>query len=105
MIKHSILGNKVHVYKRENSRYWQCSTYLKGKNRRTSTKEDSLEAAKDFAEDWYFELRGKAKAGLLKDEKTFKDVADQFLSEYEVITEGQRSPKWVEGHAICTCSY
>lgn len=100
MIKHSILGNKVHVYKRENSRYWQCSTYLKGKNRRTSTKEDSLEAAKDFAEDWYFELRGKAKAGLLKDEKTFKDVADQFLSEYEVITEGQRSPKWVEGHAI-----
>ena len=52
MIKHSILGNKVHVYKRENSRYWQCSAYLQGKNRRTSTKEESLEHAKQFAEDW-----------------------------------------------------
>ncbi|MCK4946701.1 MAG: site-specific integrase [Alphaproteobacteria bacterium] len=100
MIKHSILGNKVHVYKRDNSRYWQCSTYLQGKNRRTSTKEDSLQHAKQFAEDWYLELRGKSHAGILKDEKTFKHFAEQFLKEYEVITEGQRSPKWVEGHAI-----
>jgi len=100
MIKHSILGNKVHVYKRDNSRYWQCSTYLQGKNRRTSTKEESLQHAKQFAEDWYMELRGKSRAGLLKDEKTFKHFAELFLREYEVITEGQRSPKWVEGHAI-----
>lgn len=100
MIKHSILGDKVHVYKRENSQYWQCSTYMQGKNRRTSTKEESLQHAKQFAEDWYMELRGKSRAGLLKDEKTFKEVAEQFLKEYEVITEGERSPKWVEGHAI-----
>ena len=26
--KHSILGGKVHVYRRENSSRWQCSTYL-----------------------------------------------------------------------------
>ncbi len=100
MIKHSILGNKVHVYKRDNSRYWQCSTYLKGKNRRTSTKEESLQHAKQFAEDWYLELRGKARAGTLKDEKTFKEAAELFLREYEVITEGDRSPKWVQGHEI-----
>jgi len=100
MIKHTILGGKVHVYKRENSTYWQCSTYMQGKNRRTSTKEASLQHAKQFAEDWYMELRGKSRAGLLKDEKTFKEVAEQFLKEYEVITDGQRSPKWVEGHAI-----
>lgn len=100
MIKHSILGDKVHVYKRDNSKYWQCSTYLQGKNRRTSTKEDSLQHAKQFAEDWYLELRGKSRAGLLKDEKTFRVAAEQFLKEYEVITEGQRSPRWVEGHAI-----
>lgn len=99
-IKHSIMGGRVHVYKRENSKYWQCSAYLQGKNRRTSTKEDSLNHAKQFAEDWYMELRGKSRAGLLKDEKTFKEVAEQFLSEYEVITDGQRSPRWVEGHAI-----
>lgn len=100
MIKHSILGNKVHVYKRENSRYWQCSSFLKGKNRRTSTKEESLSAAKQFAEDWYLELRGKARAGLLKDEKTLNDAAEQFLAEYLVITGGERNPKWVEGHSI-----
>ncbi len=100
MIKHSILGNKVHVYKRDNSRYWQCSTYLQGKNRRTSTKEESLQHAKQFAEDWYLELRGKARAGVLKDEKTFKEASELFLKEYEVITEGDRSPKWVQGHEI-----
>jgi len=60
--KHTILGGKVHVYRRENSSNWQCSTYLAGKNRRTSTKETGLAKAKDFAEDWYLELRGKMPA-------------------------------------------
>ena len=40
----------------------------------------------------------KTLAGEIINEKTFKDAADQFVREYEVITEGQRSPKWVEGH-------
>ena len=88
------------VYRRENSRYWQCSARWKGKNFRRSTKEDSLELAKEIAEDWYLELRGKARAGLLKTEKTFRLAADQFLKEYQIITEGQRSPRWVEGHGI-----
>ncbi len=56
--------------------------------------------AKQFAEDWFLELRGKARAGLLKTEKSFAEAAEQFLKEYEVITEGQRSVKWVEGHGI-----
>jgi hypothetical protein len=38
---HTILGGKVHVYKRPNSSSWQCATYLAGKNRRTTTKEDT----------------------------------------------------------------
>ncbi len=29
--KHTILGGKVHVYMREGSPIWQCSTYLEGK--------------------------------------------------------------------------
>jgi integrase len=33
-------------------------------------------------------------------EATFRDVGDQFMKEYSVITEGQRSPRWVEGHKI-----
>ena len=98
MAKHTILGGKVHVYKRGRSRYWQCSTYIAGKNRRTTTKQESLAQAKDFAEDWYLDLRGKNNRGELKSEKTFKQAAEQFLREYEVITEGQRHPGYVEGH-------
>lgn len=97
MANHTILGGKVHVYKRE-GRYWQCSTYIAGKNRRVSTKQESLAHAKDFAEDWYLELRGKSSRGELKAEKTFKQAAEQFLREYEVITEGLRHPGYVEGH-------
>ncbi|MGH6925217.1 MAG: site-specific integrase [Propylenella sp.] len=98
MANHTILGGKVHVYKRGRSRYWQCSTYIAGKNRRVSTKQESLAQAKDFAEDWYLELRGKNSRGELKAEKTFKQAAEQFLREYEVITEGQRHPRYVDGH-------
>ena len=98
MAKHKILGGKVHVYKRENSRFWQCSTYLAGKNRRTSTKEESLAHAKDFAEDWYLELVGKNRRGEIGNEKSFKSAAEQFRREYEIITEGQRSKQYVSDH-------
>ena len=59
---HSIMGDNVHVYRRENSRKWQCSTFLNGRNWRVTTKTDSLSLAKEFAEDWYLELRGKSRA-------------------------------------------
>ena len=94
---HTILGGKVHVYKRERSSYWQCSTYLAGKNHRISTKEDSLARAKEIAEDWYLELRGKLRRGEIRTEKTFADAAEQFLKEYEIITQGQRSAVYVQG--------
>jgi integrase len=98
MADHTILGGKVHVYKRGRSRYWQCSAYIASKNRRVSTKQESLAQAKDFAEDWYLDLRGKNNRGELKAEKTFKQAAEQFLREYEVITEGLRHPSYIEGH-------
>ncbi len=96
--KHTILGGKVHVYRRENSGLWQCSTYLAGKNHRVSTKTDSLKQAKDFAEDWYLTLRGKAARGEVKVEKTLKEAAAVFEREYEIITNGERSPAYVRGH-------
>lgn len=92
---HQLMGGKLHVYRRPNSRHWQCSTFLHGKNWRVSTKQDSLSLAKDFAEDWYLELRGKSRAGILKVGKTFQQAADQFLKEYEIITEGERSKTYV----------
>ncbi len=54
---HTILDGKVHVYRRENSRFWQCASYLSGRNHRQTTKETSLREAKEFAEAWYHELK------------------------------------------------
>lgn len=93
---HEILGGKVNVYRRDNSKYWQCSAYIDGRNWRVSTREDSLSRAKDFAEDWYLELRGKSRAGILKGGKRFKDAAEKFLIEYPIITEGQRAESWTK---------
>lgn len=96
MEKHTLMGGKLHVYKRPGSSAWQCSTYLAGKNRRVSTKEDSLSLAKEFAEDWYLGLKGKQRAGEITNEKTFTDAAKVFMREYALMTEGQRSARYVE---------
>jgi len=100
MPSHELLGGKVNIYRRGDGHVWQCSSSISGIRHRTSTKEKSLELAKQVAEDWYLTLRGKDRAGLLKAEKSFAETAKQFVKEYEIITEGQRSPRWVEGHGI-----
>jgi integrase len=92
---HTLMGGKLHLYKRPGSDCWQCSTYINGRNHRVSTREESLSHARDIAEDWYLELRGKSRAGLLKRGKTFREAAERFELEYEVITQGQRSPTHV----------
>ena len=97
-VSHSLMGGKLHVYKRPGSRFWQCSAYEASKNRRVSTKEESLAHARQIAEDWYLELRGKLRSGELKAEKTFREAAAQFEREYEIITEGQRHPRYVQDH-------
>lgn len=94
---HAILGGKVHLYKRPDSSLWQCSSFLAGKNRRVSTKEESLAKAKEIAEDWYLRLRGKLRDGEIKAEKTFREVSEHFLREYEIITHGERSKEYVNG--------
>ncbi|MFM9850256.1 MAG: tyrosine-type recombinase/integrase [Hyphomicrobiaceae bacterium] len=97
---HTIMGGKVHLYRRGSGRHWQCAAYLAGRNRRVTTKEESLAKAKDFAEDWYLELKGKLRRGEIKTEKTFAEAAGQFMKEFPVITEGNRHPAYVEGHRI-----
>lgn len=92
--KITILDGKIHLYKRNESEIWQCSSYLEGKNRRVSTKESSLSKAKKVAEEWYFDLR----KGDLSQEKRFKDAASQFKAEYELLTEGERNARWVQDH-------
>jgi len=100
MPTHSILNGKVKLYRRDDgSENWFCSTFLQGKNRRKSTKTDSLSHAEEIAEDWYLELRGKSRAGLLQAEgKAFNAAAEAFMADYEASIEGQRSPKWIAEH-------
>lgn len=97
---HPVLGGKAYLYRRNDSQHWQAAAYLQGRNHRSSTREKHLHHAMKVAEDWYFQLRGLAAVGQLEKqtEITFRDVADQFMKEYGVMTEGQRSPLWVEGH-------
>jgi integrase len=92
------MGGKLHVYKRDHGRFWQCSTYLDGRNWRMSTKEEELALAKDVAEDWFYRLKLKHKEGELGGGKTFRHAAAQFTREYEVITKGERSPQYVKEH-------
>tara|TARA_R110001606_G_scaffold60056_4_gene141934 strand:- start:8970 stop:10187 length:1218 start_codon:yes stop_codon:yes gene_type:complete len=95
---HRILGDKVRLYRRTEGGAWHCSTYLKSKEWRKSTKQKSLAKAKDVATDWYMELCARDHYGDLKTGKTFAEVAKVFEQEYEASTRGHRSPKWVQGH-------
>lgn len=98
MSSHQILGGKVLVYRRPNSAKWQCSTRLNGRNWRTSTGEEGLAQAKEFAEDWFFRMKAKEKGGTLKLEKTFADAAKKYLDEYDVVTGGTRNRTYVAGN-------
>jgi hypothetical protein len=74
MPTHELIGGKLQLYRRNNSRFWQCSASLGGKQRKYSTKQESLGLAEQVAQDWYLTLMGKDRAGLLKSEKTFKQA-------------------------------
>ena len=95
---HELMDGRLHVYKRDNSRYWQCSAFFAGKNHRATTKEESISHAKDFAEDWYLELKGKVRRGEVKGGKTFKHAADKFLDVIEAQLADERGPSYVYQH-------
>jgi integrase len=127
---HTIMDGKVTLYKRDESRYWQCSTFMDGRNHRMSTKEDTLTMAKEFAYEWYMTtyvqskatFRNKRTARLLESfgrspapqypalgqpeqpklpaVTTFKEVAKKFLEEYTVLTQGERSEEWTWQHKM-----
>lgn len=93
-----ILDDQVSLYQRPESAVWQCSAMFNGKRHRASTKQKDLSAAKEKARSWYYDLHNKVQAGVDISEKTFADAAKRFELEYEVITEGSRSPKYVQSH-------
>lgn len=96
---HDLMRGKLHVYKRPGSSIWQCSTYLDGKNHRASTKQHEEAKADLVAEEWYLRLRGKAANGEpLASGNKFKVVAEKFISEFEILTVGERSERYVANH-------
>jgi integrase len=98
-VRHALMDNAVQLYMRPNSPHWQCSCSVGGKQRRTTTKEESLTHAKDVARDWYLGLMGKYQAGDLKAGVTFRKAAEKFVVEYEVINQGERHPRYIASHS------
>lgn len=97
--RHELLGGKVQVFQRANSPYWQCSATVGGRQFRASTKTEGLAQARDFAEDWFLTLKGKERfgGGIPKAKgKTFKEVADVFMREFELLTQGERSARYIK---------
>lgn len=99
-VRHTLMDDRVQLYQRPKSPFWQCSASVAGKQHRTSTKEESLARAKDVARDWYLGLMGKYRSGELKEGVTFRKASEQFVREYEVITQGERNAEYVASHAI-----
>jgi len=112
---HTIMDGKVHVHRRERSRFWQCAVFLSGRNHRQTTRQENAALAIEFARDWYLDRvaedrmrrRGmmpalpnvpvepppprQAKPG----EMTFKEAATTFVREYEAMTQGERNAAYV----------
>lgn len=96
--RHKLLDGKVQLYLRAGSPHWQCSCTIAGRQKRTTTKEESLARAKDVARDWYLGLLGKYRQGEIKEGTSFKHAAERFIDEFEIVTQGQRSPIYVAHH-------
>ena len=97
MTSHAMFDGRLQLYKRGAGHYWQCAARVGGRRFRELTGEDSLDRAKDVAEDWYLGLRGKLRNGMIvPDEHTFRQAAEQYLREVRVLAATVRSPSYVE---------
>jgi len=110
---HTIMDGKVHLYRRGTARIWQCAVFLGGTNYRQSTRQENIAYAIEFARDWFLDrvaedrLRRRgiqpppapalpSPVRLSGGGRKFREVAADFLREYEVLTRGERSPKYIE---------
>jgi len=99
------MDGKVQLYQRPGSPHWQCACSHQGRQVRANTKTQSLSLAAAFAGEWYLALqRGETLRAVSKPRgsgggsRTFAEAAERFMLEFESITQGQRSPIYVEGH-------
>lgn len=97
MTTHDMFDGKLQIYKRGQGRIWQCAARIGGQRFRETTKEENLDRAKDVAEEWYLDLRGKLRHGeIKKPERTFKHAAEGYLREVRVLAASVRSPIYVD---------
>jgi integrase len=101
--RHSILGGKVQLFQRPRSPFWQSTATVGGAQHMKSTGQESLALAKDVAEGWYLDLKGRARWGdglprqkKRRDGVLFRDAASVFLEEFETLIGAERSPKYIE---------
>jgi integrase len=97
MTTHLMFDGRLQLYKRGNGRFWQCAARVGGERFRDSTKEEHLDRAKDVAEEWYLDLRGKLRHGeIIKKEKTFREAAELYVRDARVLAASVRSPKYIK---------
>ena len=118
--KLTLMDGRLHVYRRANSRFWQCAVFIDGRNYRTSTRSDNLAVAEAFARDWYLDRHAERRLRQrgMTDEgspsgshvggpapprrpkgPSFREAAEHFLAEYHVITLGERNLEHVASKA------
>lgn len=97
-----MFDGKLQVYRRTATGPWHSAARLGGHRFRRTTGESALDRAKDVAEEWYLDLRGKLRSGALGDplrprEKTFGQAAEAYLAEARVLATDVRSPRYIDG--------
>jgi integrase len=94
MAAHTMFDGRLQIYKR--GHVWSCAARVGGQRFRSTTAEESLDRAKDIAEEWYLTLRGKLREGkIVPKERTFGEAAHDYLREMRVLAASSRSPTYV----------
>ncbi|MFZ5720053.1 MAG: tyrosine-type recombinase/integrase [Pseudomonadota bacterium] len=100
MATHTLFDGRLQIYRRTDHGPWQAAARVGGQRFRQTTGEMTLDRAKDVAEEWYLDLRGKLRTGRLEPlapkEKTFAEAAEAYLREVRVLAASVRSPSYVK---------
>jgi len=97
--KFTILDGKVHLFKRDLTKFWWTGFHHKGKYIRTSTKRTDVAGAEAFARQWYFQKQTEVVNNEISTPKhSFDKVASKAIEHYKsLVDRGIRSPKTLEG--------
>jgi len=108
----TIMDGRVHIYRRDHSRFWQCAVFLGGRNYRQSTRQENVAYAIEFAREWFLDRVAEdrlRRRGIeppaapvaaqpvrrIVAERTFREAAADFIEEYVALTQGERNPQYV----------